>query len=84
MRLLRDIKDVEDFKAAVKKCSGDVIVRHNTGREEFNMKSLFSEYIGLSQLMSKHGDEYEVFCMNSSDECFMMKFFHDLKDKEYN
>lgn len=82
MRLLRDVRDVENFKAAVKKCEGDVIIRHNTRREEFNMKSLFSEYIGLSKLMSEHGDEYEVFCMNNNDERFMLQFFHDLKNED--
>ena len=43
------------------------------------MKSLFSEYIGLAKLMSEHGDEYEVFCMNNNDERFMLQFFHELK-----
>lgn len=80
MRLLRDIRDVENFRKAVKKCNGDVVIRHNERNEEFNMKSLFSEYIGLSQLMSEHGDEYEVFCMNSGDEGYMMQFFHELKE----
>lgn len=80
MKLLRDLTDVENFKAAVKQCKGDVIVRHNSGHEEFNMKSLFSEYIGLAQLMSEHGDEYEVFCMNGDDEGNMLRFFHELKD----
>lgn len=80
MRLLRDLQDVENFKKAVKECKGDVIVRHNSGHEEFNMKSLFSEYIGLAQLMSEHGDEYEVFCMNNDDEGTMLRFFHELKD----
>jgi hypothetical protein len=80
MRLLRDVRDVEAFKAAVKKCAGDVIVRHNSRHEEFNMKSLFSEYIGLANLMSEHGDEYEVFCMNPNDERFMLQFFQELKE----
>lgn len=78
MRLLRDIKDVENFKNVVKQCKGDVIVRHNSRNEEFNMKSLFSEYIGLGQLMSEHGDEYEVFCMNKEDEGTMLEFFCNL------
>lgn len=82
MKLLQDKRDVENFKAAVKKCEGDVIVRHNTGREEFNMKSFFSGYLGLAKLMSKHGDEYEVFCMNNNDERFMLQFFHELKTED--
>ena len=78
MRLLRDITDIENFKAAVQQCSGDVIIRHNRRKEEFNMKSLFSCYIGLGKLTEDHGDEYEVFCMNPNDERFMMNFFCEL------
>ena len=78
MRLLREEEHVKKFRAAVKQCEGDVIVRHNSGREEFNMTSLFSDFIGLAQLMREHGDEYEVFCMNPQDEAIMMQFFHEL------
>lgn len=82
MRLLRDITDIENFKTAVQQCSGDVIIRHNRRKEEFNMKSLFSYYIGLGKLAEEHGDEYEVFCMNPNDERFMMKFFCELNKND--
>lgn len=82
MRLLRDVTDIENFKAAVKQCSGDVIIRHNERHEEFNMKSLFSSFIGLGELAKEHGDEYEVFCMNPNDEGYMMQFFHELNKKD--
>ena len=77
MKMLKDINDVNNFKAAVKQCKGDVIIRHNTRHEEFNMKSLFSEYLGLAELMKDHGDEYEIFCMNPSDEVYIINYFHD-------
>ena len=77
MKILKDINDVNNFKAAVKQCKGDVIIRHNTRREEFNLKSLFSEYLGLAELMKDHGDEYEIFCMNPSDEVYIINYFHD-------
>ena len=80
MKMLKDINDVNNFKAAVKQCKGDVIVRHNTRREEFNMKSLFSEYLGLAELMKDHGDEYEIFCMNPNDEVYILNYFHEKAD----
>lgn len=80
MKMLKDINDVNNFKAAVKKCKGDVIVRHNKRNEEFNMKSLFSEYLGLAELMKDHGDEYEVFCMNPNDTSYLIDFFHNKAD----
>jgi hypothetical protein len=82
MKLLKEIKDIENFRKAIEQCQGDVIIRHNERREEFNMKSLFSCYIGLGKLAEEHGDEYEVFCMNKKDEAYMMQFFHELNNKE--
>lgn len=78
MKLLKEIKDIENFRKAIEQCQSDVIIRHNSRREEFNMKSLFSCYIGLGKLAEEHGDEYEVFCMNPNDEKYMMKFFCEL------
>lgn len=77
MKMLKDINEVDDFKAAIRECKGDVILRHNTRNEEFNLKSLFSEYLGLAELMKDHGDEYEIFCMDPSDEVYILNYFHE-------
>ena len=77
MKMLKDINEVDNFKAAIRECKGDVILRHNTRNEEFNLKSLFSEYLGLAELMKDHGDEYEIFCMNRSDEVYIINYFHE-------
>ena len=76
MKMLKDINEVDKFKAAIRECKGDVILRHNTRNEEFNLKSLFSEYLGLAELMKDHGDEYEIFCTNPSDEVYIINYFH--------
>ena len=80
MKMLKDINEVDNFKAAIREYKGDVILRHNTRNEEFNLKSLFSEYLGLAELMKDHGDEYEIFCMNPSDEVYILNYFHEKAD----
>lgn len=81
MMLLKNAKDIDSLLSAVHKCKGDVLLRSVDGREEFNLKSTLSQYIGISRLCAEHGDEYEVFCMNRDDEGHMLSFFHDLMAK---
>lgn len=79
MMLLKNLKDINLFKDAVEKCTGDVILRSIDGTEEFNLKSVISRYIAIGRLCEEHGDEYEVFCLNRSDINFMLQFFHEIK-----
>lgn len=79
MMLLKNAKDIDSLIAAVNKCHGDVVLRSVDGKEEFNLKSTLSQYMGISRLCEDHGDEYELFCMNREDENYMLAFFHDLK-----
>ena len=79
MMLLKNAKDIDSLITAVNKCHGDVVLRSIDGKEEFNLKSTLSQYMGISRLCEDHGDEYELFCMNREDENYMLAFFHDLK-----
>ena len=79
MMLLKNAKDIDALIAAVGKCNSDVLLRSVDGREEFNLKSTLSQYMGIARLCEEHGDEYELFCMNRDDESYMLAFFHDLK-----
>ena len=47
MMLLKNLNDIALFTEAVKKCSGDVILRSMDGTEEFNLKSSFSQYLAI-------------------------------------
>ena len=76
-KFLKNIKDLEAFREAVRKCTGDVLLVKNDGSEEFNLKSTLSEYLGLARLADAHGDEYEVFCQLSSDEGNLLKYFYE-------
>lgn len=79
MMLLKNATDVQKLIEAVSKCSGDVILRSVDGSEEFNLKSTLSQYMGIARLCEERGDEYEVFCMNVSDEPYLLQFFGDIK-----
>ena len=76
-KFLKNIKDLEAFRAAVKECKGDVILRSTDGSEEFNMKSRLSEFVALGKLADTHGDEYEIYCLNHADEAILLKYFYD-------
>lgn len=78
MMLLKNVKDINSLISAVNKCKDDVLLRSVDGREEFNLKSTLSQYIGIARLCEDHGDEYEVFCMDKTDERYMLAFFQDL------
>ena len=78
MMLLKNIKDVNLFINSLDKCSGTVILRSIDGSEEFNLRSKLSQYIAIGRLCAEHGDEYEIFCCDKSDEGYMLNFFHEL------
>lgn len=80
MKLLQDERDTKNFKAAIKACKKDVYVRHNTKKEDYNVKSFFGYHFAIAKLMSRHGDEYEIFCNDANDEGIMMEFFRQLRE----
>lgn len=73
---LKDFKEVQDFHKVVKECDSDVYLIKNDGSEEFNLKSALSEFIALGRLAEKYGDQYEIFCQNSTDEAKIMKYLY--------
>lgn len=82
MMLLKNAKNIEALLEAVKNCNGDVILRSadpSVAKEEFNLKSTLSQYMGISRLCEDRGDQYEIFCMDRNDIGYMMQFFHELK-----
>lgn len=79
MMLLRNAKEIDSLIEAVNRCHGEVILRSTDGKEEFNMKSTLSQYIAIGELCRDHGDHYEIYCMERSDEANMLNFFYDLE-----
>lgn len=82
MMLLKNAMNIESLLSAIARCTGDVYLRSIDGREEFNLKSTLSQYIGIGRLCEEHGDEYEIFCTNRQDESNLLKFFHELRLQE--
>ena len=80
-KFLNNISDLEAFRAAVRKCQGDVWLRSSDGTEEFNMKSRLSEYVALGKLASEAGSDYEVFCQFATDEANLLKYFYEHANK---
>ena len=78
MMLLKNAKDIDNLIDAVNHCRGDVLLRSTDGREEVNLKSVLSRYIAIGELCKDHGDRYEVYCMERSDEGYMLNFFFNL------
>lgn len=80
MMLLKNAKDIDALLDAVKKCNGDVILRSIDGKEEFNLKSTISRWVGVARMCEEAGDQYEIFCMDRNDTGYMMQFFYNIKD----
>lgn len=76
-RFLSNIHDIENFMKAVAKCKNDVYLIKNDKSEQFNLKSVLSEYIAIGRLCEEHGTDYEIFCQSAADESNLLKFFYD-------
>lgn len=82
MKMLKNMNNVNALMTAVANCTDSVLLKSADGREEYNLKSAMSLFIGIGQLCGEHGDEYEVFCTNRADEGFLLKFFRELRQGE--
>lgn len=71
---LSNISDVNDFLAAVDRCKGDVWLEGRNG-DRFSLKSMFSRYIAVGNLLQDKSGELELFCSNPADEGFFMELF---------
>lgn len=74
---LKNIQEVEEFRKAVKECTGDVYLKSPDG-DVFNLKSALSEYIALGRLLSEQGDCLELFASNREDEARLLSFVEAL------
>ena len=81
MMLLKNVSDINLLDDALKHCRDDVMIYSSDGHEQYNLKSEFSRYVALSELCKDDGKEFEMFCMNRTDESYMMKFFQDLEER---
>lgn len=71
-----NLKELNEFLAAVNKCEGEVWLESPEG-DVFNLKSTFSQYVAMGALLTERGDSLELFCGNRKDEGYLIKFFMD-------
>lgn len=76
---LRNIQQIEDFLAAVRKCKNAVWLESPSG-DRFNMRSEFSNYVALGVLLGERGDQFELFCANPVEEQYFFDFFKNNPD----
>ena len=76
---IKNIEEVDGFIAAVNKCKGDVwLVSPN--EDKYNLKSSFTRYIALGALLSKDGDNLELFCSLKEDEIHFLNYFYQFPE----
>lgn len=76
---LNNIKDVEDFKKAVRSCKDSVWLESPRG-DKFDLKSMFSQYLAIGKLVSECCDDLELFASNPEDEKILVEFFQQHED----
>ena len=68
--------ELDDFFHTVEECDGEVWLKSPNG-DSLSLKSLFSRYIAIRDLLSDHGDDLELFCQLQEDEVKFYKYFYE-------
>ena len=76
---LRKIDEVENFITLVQKSKGNVWLETLEG-DRYNLKSTFSRYLALGELISKQGNNLMLFCSDKADEAMFFAFFEKNPD----
>ena len=71
---IHNVPQLNDFLAAVHRCSGPVWLESRNG-DRFDLKSIFSQYIALDQLLCERKDFLELVCPYPDDEKNFKEFF---------
>ena len=69
----RKVTEIEEFRQIIDSCEKNVYLKSPLG-DVYNLKSMFSQYIAIGELLDKHGDLMELFCDSKADEAKFMKF----------
>ena len=73
---LKNIEEVNAFLATVNSCNGDVWLESQYG-DKFNLKSKFSQYVALGELLGKNGEDLELYCQLPEDRVRFYKYFYE-------
>ena len=73
---LKNISELNGFVAAVDGCAGHVWLESPDG-DRFNLKSKFSQYIALGELLGNNGEDLELFCQLPEDRIRFYQYFRE-------
>ena len=73
---LRNVKEIEAFRAALDKCIGPVWLESADGCR-FNLQSKLSQYVALGELLGERGEDLELFCSFAEDRILFFEFMKE-------
>lgn len=71
---IESLADVEEFKAVINACKGEVWLESVYG-DKYNLKSALTQYVAIADLMRDNKGELELFAKLPEDESRLMEFF---------
>lgn len=74
---LKSLTDVENFKAVINKCEGEVWLESIYG-DRYNLKSALSQYVAFADLLRDKNGDLELFAKLPSDEVMLMEYIATL------
>lgn len=74
-----NIGQVNDFLATVEQCEGAVYLKSEDG-DVFNLKSRFSQFIAIGELLTNKANELKLVCDRQEDRDRFFEFFKNHLD----
>ncbi len=75
---ITNVKDIEAFQDAVRKCTGEVYLSSADG-DFYNLKSSLSQYLAIADLIRDKNEELELFAKLPKDQLILMNFLSKLE-----
>lgn len=75
-----NVNNVDKFMEVIKACQGPVYLtdwrvdKNDEPNLKLNLKSELSMYLGITKLLSEHGDWFEIYANRREDEAKIMQF----------
>lgn len=70
---IRNIQQLNGFMLALNQCRGGVWLESPEG-DKYNLKSQFSQYVALGELLSERGEYLELYCTHKEDEQYFYEY----------
>ena len=77
---LNNVKDIQAFMKVLDMCRGQVWLESAEG-DRFDLKSLFSRYVAIGNLLEDHNDKLLLYASDYNDEVILMNFLKELEEE---